>query len=248
MTNWAQVERQALAADFEKLGPDVDTLCTGWNARKLAAHVVVRERRPDAAVAGLAAAAAQPLKDYAASVLRGEAQRPWGELITLVRTGPPIWSPLRIEPVDVRVNTVEFFVHHEDLRRAQVGWQARVLSDEQADDLWGKVVGSDSAVPATAAGGPAVAASRWPSRAGERRRPRRDRGRRTRASLRSTRQGGAITQTWSCRATTMRSRSWRRPPSAPDCQAAGSRVRSPSCLRSPGLRQVGETSSGRRDC
>ena len=142
MTNWAQVERQALAADFEKLGPDVDTLCTGWNARKLAAHVVVRERRPDAAVAGLAAAAAQPLKDYAASVLRGEAQRPWGELITLVRTGPPIWSPLRIEPVDVRVNTVEFFVHHEDLRRAQVGWQARVLSDEQADDLWGKVVGS----------------------------------------------------------------------------------------------------------
>ena len=142
MTNWAQVERQALAADFEKLGPDVDTLCTGWNARKLAAHVIVRERRPDAAVAGLAAAAAQPLKDYAASVLRGEAQRPWDELITLVRTGPPIWSPLRIEPVDVRVNTVEFFVHHEDLRRAQVGWQPRVLPDEQADDLWGKVVGS----------------------------------------------------------------------------------------------------------
>jgi uncharacterized protein (TIGR03085 family) len=142
VTNWARVERQALAAHFVELGPDVPTLCTGWDARRLAAHLVVRERRPDAAAASLAGAAAQPLKDYAASVLRGESQRPWTELVELVRTGPPVWSPLRFEPVDERINTVEFFVHHEDLRRAQVGWQPRVLPAEQSHHLWRHVVGA----------------------------------------------------------------------------------------------------------
>jgi uncharacterized protein (TIGR03085 family) len=142
VTNWAQVERQALAADFAELGPDAATLCTGWDARRLAAHLVARERRPDAAAAGLAAGAVQPLKDYAASVLRGEARRPWNDLLELVRTGPPAWSPLRFEPLDARFNTIEFFVHHEDLRRAQVGWQPRVLPAEQAYVLWQHVVGA----------------------------------------------------------------------------------------------------------
>ena len=141
MTNWARAERLALAQDLEEIGPDAPTLCTGWNARRLAAHLVVRDRRPDASAAAMVGSA-QPVRDYAAAVLRGEAQRPWTELVDLVRTGPPMWSPARLAPLDTKVNTVEFFVHHEDLRRAQVGWQARPLPVEQARDLWRHVVGA----------------------------------------------------------------------------------------------------------
>ena len=52
--NFAQIERQDLCTLFEDLGPDVPTLCEGWTARDLAAHLVVRERRPDAALGILA--------------------------------------------------------------------------------------------------------------------------------------------------------------------------------------------------
>ncbi|KRF36194.1 hypothetical protein [Nocardioides sp. Soil805] len=38
--------------------------------------------------------------------------------------------------VDDRVNPVEFFVHHEDLRRAQPGWQPRALTRHDEDVLW----------------------------------------------------------------------------------------------------------------
>ncbi len=53
--NHAQSERAALCDMFEAVGPDVPTLCDGWTARDLAAHLVVRERRPDAALGILAA-------------------------------------------------------------------------------------------------------------------------------------------------------------------------------------------------
>ncbi|MFN7150135.1 MAG: maleylpyruvate isomerase N-terminal domain-containing protein, partial [Microthrixaceae bacterium] len=44
--NHAQIERRQLCDLFDELGPDVPTLCEGWTARDLAAHLVVRERRP----------------------------------------------------------------------------------------------------------------------------------------------------------------------------------------------------------
>ena len=52
MTTHAQRERLLLADLLERSGPDDPTLCEGWTTRDLAAHVVVRERRGDAA-AGL---------------------------------------------------------------------------------------------------------------------------------------------------------------------------------------------------
>ena len=56
-----------------------------------------------------------------------ERDRPWTELVERVREGPPLWNPMRIDAVDELVNTVEFFVHHEDVRRAEDGWTARTL-------------------------------------------------------------------------------------------------------------------------
>src|SRR4051812_32989801 len=58
MTAFAPVERAALADLMAALGPDAPTLCTGWTTRDLAAHLIVRATRPDAAagimLAGLA--------------------------------------------------------------------------------------------------------------------------------------------------------------------------------------------------
>src|ERR1700679_1180823 len=59
-------ERLALAALLDQTGPDAPTLCAGWQTRDLAAHVVVRERRPDAG-AGMIGG---PLAGYTARVQR----------------------------------------------------------------------------------------------------------------------------------------------------------------------------------
>jgi uncharacterized protein (TIGR03085 family) len=37
---------------------------------------------------------------------------------------------MQFEPIDALANTVEFFVHHEDVRRARAGWKARALSTD----------------------------------------------------------------------------------------------------------------------
>jgi uncharacterized protein (TIGR03085 family) len=114
-------ERAALSDLLTELGPDEPTLCTGWRTRDLAAHLVVRERRPDAAAGILLS----PLAGYTRRVQDGYARKPWAELVELFRSGPPALAPTRIPLVDKLVNSVELYVHHEDVRRAQPGWQPR---------------------------------------------------------------------------------------------------------------------------
>ena len=119
----ARAERDALCELFLEVGPEAPTLAGDWTTRDLAAHLVVRERRPDAGpgiISGF-------LRDYSEKVRITERDRPWAELVERVREGPPLWSPMRIDAVDELVNTVEFFVHHEDVRRAEDGWTPRAL-------------------------------------------------------------------------------------------------------------------------
>src|SRR5690349_11008507 len=47
--NFARTERAALCDLLVTVGPDAPTLCEGWTTRDLAAHLAVRDRRPDAA-------------------------------------------------------------------------------------------------------------------------------------------------------------------------------------------------------
>ena len=49
MTTPATLERRRFADALLEVGPDAPTLCDGWSTRDLAAHVVLRDRRPDAA-------------------------------------------------------------------------------------------------------------------------------------------------------------------------------------------------------
>jgi uncharacterized protein (TIGR03085 family) len=59
----------------------------------------------------------------------------WDTLVSRVRT-PPWWSPSSISAVDARVNGAEYFVHHEDVRRAQPDWEPRELSASDEKALW----------------------------------------------------------------------------------------------------------------
>ncbi len=128
----AQQERQALVDLFDRLGPEAPTLCSGWTTQDLAAHLVVRERRPDSGP-GLVWA---PLAEYTDRVRRTTRDRmTWSELVDAVRRGPPAL----LRPFDEAMNTVEFFIHVEDVRRAQPDWEPRPLSPSLSDALWKRV-------------------------------------------------------------------------------------------------------------
>jgi uncharacterized protein (TIGR03085 family) len=123
MSSPAAAERQSLCELFLEVGPDSPTLAGDWTTRDLAAHLVVRERRPDAGP-GLVT---KVLAGYTERVRQSEVARPYAEIVERVRSGPPPWSPMRVDAVDRRVNTIEFFVHHEDVRRAVQPWSPRSL-------------------------------------------------------------------------------------------------------------------------
>ena len=131
MTNPAAAERALLCDLFLDVGPDAPTLSGEWTTRDLAAHLVVRERRPDAGPGILT----NVLADYSEAVRRTEAARPYEEIVERVREGPPRWSPMRVDAVDRVTNTIEFFVHHEDVRRASPGWTPRLLDRDLELDL-----------------------------------------------------------------------------------------------------------------
>ncbi|MFI7666289.1 TIGR03085 family metal-binding protein [Nocardia sp. NPDC049526] len=126
----AQRERRALVDTMSAAGPDAPTLCGGWTVRDLAAHLIVRERRPDASPGIML----KPFAGYLESVQAKAARRPFPDLLADVRSGPPWWSPLK--PVDAVVNLTEMFVHHEDVRRGEPGWEPRDLPVAEEDKLW----------------------------------------------------------------------------------------------------------------
>lgn len=135
MSTHAKRERLLLADLLETAGPDAPTLCEGWKTRDLASHVVVRERRMDAAGGILLGA----LKDRLERVQAEFASKPYEELIQLIRTGPPRMSPYGIKQLDEAANTVEFYVHAEDVRRAEPDWTPRELDRVFEDALWSRL-------------------------------------------------------------------------------------------------------------
>ncbi|SDP03846.1 TIGR03085 family protein [Pedococcus dokdonensis] len=133
MTHLARIERESLCDTFDQVGPDAPTLCSPWTTADLAAHLVIRERRPDLApgiwLPPLAGRLEESQADYAG--------KPWPELVDLIRSGPPAWSPAQLSSVDDAVNFLEFFIHHEDVLRGdgQVGPRREVPLREQKA-LW----------------------------------------------------------------------------------------------------------------
>lgn len=133
--SFADAERAYLCDLLERLGPDAPTLCAGWTSTDLAAHLVTREARPDAGpgmVLPLLAA-------WTARVQQGYRRREYSELVSRIRKGPPLLSPFSVPGVAALADTFEYFVHHEDLRRAQAGWEPRELDGDVEDLLWSRL-------------------------------------------------------------------------------------------------------------
>ena len=126
----ARRERSALVAAMRVSGPDAPTLCEGWTTRDLAAHLVVREGRIDAAAGVVVPALAARMEELR---LR-ETERPWDELLDRIAGGAPWYSPLRY--ADKLANAAEYLVHHEDVRRAGIEWTARQFEAEDLDRIW----------------------------------------------------------------------------------------------------------------
>lgn len=126
----AQAERAGLVAAMREVGPDAPTLCGDWTARDLAAHLVIRERRLDAAPGILIPKFAGYTERVQGQVA---AENDWNVLLDKVASGPPTLSPFKL--LDPLVNVSEMFIHHEDVRRGAAGWTPRVLDEDTTTAL-----------------------------------------------------------------------------------------------------------------
>jgi uncharacterized protein (TIGR03085 family) len=130
---YARDERLALSALLGHAGPREPTLCEGWTTLDLAAHLVLREHRPDAGLGLLGG----PLAAHTRSVQgRLAARTAYPRLVQMFRSGPPRYSLFALPGADERANVVEYFVHHEDVRRAQPGWEPRKIDPGLTEVLW----------------------------------------------------------------------------------------------------------------
>jgi len=129
----AQRERRDLCGLALVLGEDAPTLAGEWTAKELLAHLHLREHSLLGAP-GLLIAALSGLTDREMARI---GRQDFTVLVERVR-GQGL-TPYAIPPVDKAVNTLEYFVHHEDLRRAQPGWTPRELDQDDEATLWSMI-------------------------------------------------------------------------------------------------------------
>jgi uncharacterized protein (TIGR03085 family) len=111
-------ERRQLCDLLLELGPDAPTLCEDWTTADLAAHLVLREhfhRWPDARRAT-------------------EKAKGFTPLVGRLRAGAPL-VPWRIPRLRDILNGLEFFIHYEDVRRAN-GREPRPAMDDLEALSW----------------------------------------------------------------------------------------------------------------
>ena len=128
-------ERLELCCLFDRLGPSAPTLLDGWNAHDLAAHLVLREYDP---IAGPCLVLPGPFGRFAERRrARLVDSKDFAWLVERIRSGPPVGF-FRIGWVRGLANLNEFFVHHEDIRRAN-GQGPRSLTPTMDAALWRNV-------------------------------------------------------------------------------------------------------------
>ena len=126
----ARRERHELCDLALIVGEDAPTLCGEWTVKELVAHLLVRENRPWAA-AGIVV---PPLSGLTDKSMERMARKDFGVLVEKLRD--PGLNVYRLPPAEVALNTLEYFVHHEDIRRAQPGWEPRTFDDADLGLIW----------------------------------------------------------------------------------------------------------------
>ena len=117
------------------LGPAAPTLLEGWTTHDLAAHLVLREHDLVAAPCLVLPGPFQRYAERRRAKLARIHDFAW--LVARIRSGPPLGF-FRIGWVRSLANLNEFFVHHEDVRRAN-GLRSRALTPALEDALWRNV-------------------------------------------------------------------------------------------------------------
>jgi uncharacterized protein (TIGR03085 family) len=131
---FAKSERAELCDLLDAVGPNAPTLCQGWNTHDLAAHLWIRETDPVGATGLVAKPLAGLLERRMAEI---KSRWPYSELVDRVRRGPARFSVFAFPGVDEGANTTEFFVHHEDVRRAgDQPHTSRDLGAEVEEWMW----------------------------------------------------------------------------------------------------------------
>lgn len=139
MTPAPSPDRTEVADALISVPPTAPTLCEGWTARDLAIHLVLRDGRPDVLLGEVAGKVVPALGRAAGQVRARYEAMGWEELVDVVRHGPPAWAPTRLPAVERAVNGAEFYVHAQDVLRAQPGWRAGAapaLRPGQRERLW----------------------------------------------------------------------------------------------------------------
>ncbi|MBT0995228.1 TIGR03085 family protein [Cellulomonas sp. DKR-3] len=134
-TRWNEALRADLVDALRAVPPDAPTLCEGWQACHLAAHVVLRERSVRVG-AGLAVPPLAGVAERAIDELAGTATTPEGyaALVDRVADAPGRWHPMTW--AGDLANLVEFYVHGEDVRRGAGPVPPRELPGGVVDGLW----------------------------------------------------------------------------------------------------------------
>jgi uncharacterized protein (TIGR03085 family) len=125
-------ERTGLCDLFARVGPAAPTLCEGWSTTDLATHLVVRERKP---LAALGLVLPGPFATHLDKTMHRLSQAvSYDELVALVRRGPPAL----LRPFDAAMNMGEYFIHHEDVRRGSGDTTPRPMADiaDVEEALW----------------------------------------------------------------------------------------------------------------
>ena len=129
----ARRERRDLCDAALALGEDAPTLCGDWTTKDLVTHLLVRENR----LLGAAGIAVPALSGLTERDMAKVGRHDFGVLVEKLRN--PRFTPYALPPVDRLLNTLEYFVHHEDLRRAQPGWEPRALDQRDQSRLWSAI-------------------------------------------------------------------------------------------------------------
>ncbi len=127
--HWAQTERQRLCDLLETVGPEALTLCEGWTTAHLAAHLVLRERKP---IAALGIVLGGVFAKHTERTTRRLATKPFEDLIKKLRKGPP----LLLRRIDGQINVLEYTIHHEDVRRTADEWEERKGIEGLQEVIW----------------------------------------------------------------------------------------------------------------
>jgi uncharacterized protein (TIGR03085 family) len=130
-------ERAALCDLFDDLGPDAPTLLDGWTTKHLAAHLLLRERDPFAGPGLVVPGPLARLAERRTAAMVEHREFRW--LVARLRSGPPPGF-FRLAWVRSFPSLNEFFVHHEDVRRANGLGPRENLTPALEAALWRNVL------------------------------------------------------------------------------------------------------------